>query len=87
MDTLKILEKPTALTWDYDKEADVLYLSVGDPRAAVDVDIGDGLVLRYDESRREVAGPTVIGPRDRALRGLASRGLDPNESTNPEERP
>ena len=24
---MKILEKPTTITWDYDEEADVLYLS------------------------------------------------------------
>lgn len=80
-------ERPTSLMCDYDEEADVLCLSVGEPRPAVGVDIGDGLVLRYDESRREVAGLTVIGLRDRALRGLASSGLDPDETTGSEERP
>ena len=70
METVKILEKPTSITWDYDEEADVLYLSVGDPRPAIGIDIGDGLVLRYDEERHEVAGLTVIGLRERLLRGL-----------------
>jgi uncharacterized protein YuzE len=87
MDALKILEKPTSLTWDYDEEADVLYLSVGEPRAAVGVDIGDGLVLRYDEARREVAGLTIIGLRDRALRGLASGELPTDGNGAPEQRP
>ena len=70
MDAVRILERPTSLTWDYDEDADVLYLSVGEPRPAVGIDVGDGLVLRFDETRREVAGLTVIGLRERLLRGL-----------------
>ncbi len=49
--------------WDYDDEADVLYLSVGKPRPAIGIDIGDGVVLRYDEATQEVVGLTVIGLR------------------------
>ena len=70
MEAVKILEKPATVTWDYDEEADVLYLSVGDPAPAVGVDIGEGLVLRYDESRREVVGLTILGLRARLLQGL-----------------
>ncbi|WP_206070631.1 DUF2283 domain-containing protein [Nodosilinea sp. P-1105] len=44
-------------------EADVLYLSVGEPRPAVGVDIGNGVILRYDEVTQEVIGLTVIGLR------------------------
>jgi len=69
MDTIKILERPSSMTWNYDEEADVLYLSAGAPRAAVGIDIGDGLVLRYDESRM-----TVIGLRERLERNLAASG-------------
>ncbi len=50
MDTLKILQTSNHVNWDYDVEADVLYLSVGTPRPASSVDIGDGVVLRYDEA-------------------------------------
>ena len=74
MEAVKILERPTSLTWDYDEDADVLYLSVGEPRPAVGIDIGDGLVLRFDEARREVAGLTVIGLRQRLLKGLQDSG-------------
>jgi uncharacterized protein YuzE len=70
MDTVKILEKPTTLTWDYDEDADVLYLAVGEPRPAVGIDIGDGVVLRYDEVQREVIGLTLIGLRERLMQGL-----------------
>ncbi|MDB9529305.1 DUF2283 domain-containing protein [Oscillatoria sp. CS-180] len=61
MDTLKILQTSNQANWDYDDEADVLYLSVGTPRPAISVDIGDGVVLRYDEATQEVIGLTVIG--------------------------
>jgi uncharacterized protein YuzE len=67
---IKILEKPADVSWDYDEEADVLYLSVGEPRPAVGVDIGEGVVARYDEDNREVVGVTLIGLRARLLREL-----------------
>jgi uncharacterized protein YuzE len=62
-----IQERPSSLTWDYDAAADVLYLAVGEPCPALGVDIGDGLVLRYDEAGEEVVGLTVIGLRQRLL--------------------
>ena len=70
METVNILERSSSLTWDYDEEADVLYLSVGEPRPAIGVDIGDGLVLRYDEVRHEVVGLTGIGLWERLLHEL-----------------
>jgi len=41
--------KLETIVWEYDKEADVLYLSIGEPRPAVGLDIGEGLILRYNE--------------------------------------
>jgi len=70
MEAVKIPGKPTNVMWDYDEEADVLYLSVGDPKPAVGIDIGEGIVLRYDELRKEVVGLTIIGLRARLLQGL-----------------
>ena len=71
MEALKILEHPDTVKWDYDVEADVLYLSVGEPRPAIGVDIGEGMVLRYDEAAKEVVGLTLIGLRARILKELA----------------
>jgi hypothetical protein len=34
------------------------------------VDIGDGVILRYDEKRSEVVGLTLIGLRARLVREL-----------------
>jgi uncharacterized protein YuzE len=35
---IEILERPAEISWDYDEEADVLYLSVGEPKPALGVD-------------------------------------------------
>jgi uncharacterized protein YuzE len=70
MDAIKILERPSNLTWDYDEDADVLYISVGTPRPATGVDIGEGVIVRYDEAGHEVVGLTIIGVRGRLLQGL-----------------
>ena len=72
MEALKLFEKQAAVTWDYDEEADVLYLSVGEPRPALGVDIGEGIVVRYDEPKGEVVGLTILGVRARLLQGLNS---------------
>ena len=70
METLKILEKPGQISWDYDEDADVLYLSIGEPRPAVGVDIGEGVIVRDDEQNKDVAGLTLIGLRARLLANL-----------------
>ena len=55
----------------YDDEADVLYISIGDPKPALGVDLGDGVIVRYDETRNEIVGATIIGLRERTARELA----------------
>ncbi len=70
MATVKILDNPGQMNWDYDEEADVLYISVGDPVQALGVDIGEGLILRYDEPKNEVVGITILGVRSRLMHEL-----------------
>ena len=70
MEALKILDRPGSLQWDYDEEADVLYLSIDAPKPAVGVDIGDGVVVRYDNQKNEVVGITLLGLRERVLKSL-----------------
>jgi uncharacterized protein YuzE len=72
MEAIKILEKKENLNWDYDEEADVLYISIGEPRKAVGVDIGEGAIVRFIESTGEVVGLTLIGVRERLLKSLKS---------------
>ena len=62
MEAVKLFEKKDVpLDWEYDGEADTLYISFGPPKPATGVDVGEGLIVRYDESAREVVGLTIIG--------------------------
>jgi uncharacterized protein YuzE len=70
MEALKILEGKPQLDWEYDEEADVLYISVGKPQPAVGVDIGEGVIVRWDEKRKEIVGLTIIGLRARLAEGI-----------------
>jgi uncharacterized protein YuzE len=73
MEAVKILEGEGPVTRRYDEKADVLYLAIGKPRPAVGIDIGDGVVVRYDEDAREVVGVTIVGLQARLLRELSDR--------------
>jgi len=70
MEAIKILEEAKDINWDYDEEADVQYLSIGEPKKAAGVDIGQGIVIRLDEEKNEVVGLTVIGMRSRLIETL-----------------
>lgn len=62
MEAIKLFEKKgESLNWDYDGEADTLYLSFGKPKPAAGVDIGQGVIVRYDEKAKEVVGLTIVG--------------------------
>jgi len=62
MEALKLFDDRTGpISWDYDDEADVLYLAFGKPRPAVGVDMGDGVIIRFDETAREIVGLTIVG--------------------------
>ena len=70
METLKIVEKREDLSWEYDEEADVLYISIGEPKPAEGIDIGEGTIVRMDPKTREVAGLTIVGLSKRVLKEL-----------------
>ena len=72
MEEIRILEKKENLNWDYDEEADVLYISIGEPRKALGIDIGEGAIVRYIEETREVVGLTLMGIKERLLKNLKS---------------
>jgi uncharacterized protein YuzE len=48
------------LKMKYDARGDVLYLSVGDAREAISLEVEDGVILRSDPFTDEVVGITVI---------------------------
>ncbi|MDR4496460.1 MAG: DUF2283 domain-containing protein [Candidatus Scalindua sp.] len=70
METIKILDKKENLSWDYDEEADVLYISIGEPQKALGIDIGEGAIIRYKEETGEVVGLTLMGVKERLLNSL-----------------
>ena len=51
--------KRSKITIDYDEEADVLYLSFGDPVKAVTEEMGD-IGIRINENTSEIVGVTII---------------------------
>jgi uncharacterized protein YuzE len=57
----------------YDAEADTLYVSFGSPQPAVGIDIGEGVIVRYDEEVGRVVGVTIVGFADRLKDFVAPR--------------
>jgi len=51
MGSIKLTPKEKNMEWDYDSEADVLYISFGAPRPAVGVDMGNGVIMRSMKNR------------------------------------
>ena len=70
METIKIMEKKENLNWDYDEEADILYISIGEPSKALGIDIGEGVIVRYAEDKEEVVGLTIIGVKEKLLNNI-----------------
>jgi uncharacterized protein YuzE len=68
MEALRILEKKENLNWEYDDEADVLYISIGEPRPAESIDIGEGTIARIDPESKELIGLTIVGLSEKVLR-------------------
>lgn len=67
---IDIVKQSDDVKWDYDEEADVLYLSIGEPRTALGTDIGGGIVVRHDEQTRAITGLTIMGIRSRLMEEL-----------------
>ena len=56
-----MVEKPEQVSWEYDKGADVLYISFGKPQPALSLDLGSGILARYLEKSHKVVGFTIVG--------------------------
>ncbi len=68
---VKMLTENTAnARWNYDEEADVLYISAGEPKPADTVDIEGGTLVRYDRDRKHIVGITIVGLRARLRKTL-----------------
>ena len=73
METLNISEKRNKIKWDYDAEADVLYISFGNPKNAEGVDIGEGTIIRIRPDTQEIIGVTILSPLNRTLSSLMGK--------------
>ena len=73
METLNISEKKNKIKWDYDAEADVLYISFGNPKNAEGVDIGEGTIIRIQQDSKEIIGVTILNPLNRTLSSLMGK--------------
>jgi len=71
-----MLEKKENIQWDYDAEADVLYISIGKPRKAEGVDIGEGTIIHLNSETNEIVGITIINPLKRTLQELNLINVD-----------
>ena len=56
------------LTFSYDEHADVLYIAVGAPRAAISEELDEGIVLRRDPKTKQVVGLTIVDFRTAFLK-------------------
>ncbi len=70
MEALRIIEQKANITWNFDAEADVLYISSGNPKNAVSLDIGEGTILRFDPKNNDVIGVTILNVSKRAINQL-----------------
>jgi uncharacterized protein YuzE len=73
METINISEKKNKIKWDYDAEADVLYISFGNPKNAEGVDIGEGTIIRLQPDTKEIIGLTILNPLHRTLSSLMGK--------------
>jgi uncharacterized protein YuzE len=73
METLNISEKRTKINWDYDADADILYISFGNPKNAEGVDIGEGTIIRIEPNTQEITGITILNPLHRTLTSLKGK--------------
>ena len=75
MEALKLMEKKDNLQWDYDADADVLYISVGQPAKGEGIDLGNDTIVRINPETKEIIGFTIINPLKKTLNELNIPGI------------
>jgi len=70
MEGISISERKDKISWDYDADADILYIAFGNPRFAEGIDIGEGTIIRIDPETKEINGITILNPLHRTLTTL-----------------
>lgn len=59
----------------FDREADILYLSVGKPRPAISKEVGDDILIRVDPKTHHVVGCTILNLTKRFSHMKAAEAL------------
>jgi uncharacterized protein YuzE len=54
------MEKNDVMQLSYDTDADILYLSIGNPRPAISREVGNDVILRLDPDTGAVIGLTIL---------------------------
>lgn len=55
-----MVQSANELKMNYDREADVLYCFLGEPREALSIEKADGVVVRVNPETNELVGFTII---------------------------
>lgn len=56
-----MVQAATRIQMKYDRDADVLYCSFGDPREAISVETASGIIVRKNpDNEAEVVGVTIV---------------------------
>lgn len=59
MEKIKLPQGKTVNSY-YDEEADVLYVSFGEPKSSEVLDTGEDLLIRFDPQTGEITGFTIL---------------------------
>lgn len=70
METIKLIEKKKNIQWNYDAEADVLYIFYDEPQKAEGIDLGNGTIARINPVTNEIVGFTLINPLQKTINSL-----------------
>ncbi len=65
------MDKAKTLNYHYDREEDILYVTLGDSDSALCIEQGNGFLVRIDPESGEVVGFTIIDFSLRATERVA----------------
>ena len=74
------MDKKRLMQVAYDHQADVLYVSIGEPRPAVSREIGDDVLLRVDSETGDIVGLTVLNLSSRSAHEVLPVTIDLSEA-------
>jgi len=55
-----MVQAANELKINYDRDADVLYCSFGEPQEAISVEADDGIIVRHNPETNAVVGYTIV---------------------------